>query len=126
MSTTNDNFNLEELKKIFEAFSSFGGNNDGGTSEDTMPEGYGEFGLEITNPIPVNSIIGNKLYLDRLWTTDNVKVTYERIGSMRAPNISSIIDGYEIYAKGKKIATLYICPYNKKNSEKAPKGFKLV
>jgi len=127
MNTTNENFDFEELQKFFKAISFFGGTeNDGGTEEDTMPEGYGEFGLEITNPIPVNSILGNKLYLDRLWTDNGVKITYERIGSMRAPNISSIIDGYRIYARGEKIATLYICPYNKKISERAPEGFILM
>ena len=97
-----------------------------GTDKDVMPEGYGEFGLEITNPIPVHTVAGNQIYLERLHTADGVKVTYKRIGSMRAPNIPSIIDGYTIFAKGKEIATLYICPYNKKNSEKAPKGFQLA
>jgi len=127
MDITNENFNFEKFQKLFETiYSSEAKENGGGTEEDTMPEGYGEFGLEITNPIPIHTILGNKLYLDRLQTVDGVKVTYQRIGSMRAPNISSIIDGYTIFAKGEEIATLYICPYNKKNSERAPKGFKLI
>ena len=125
MSTSDRNFELEKFEELFKKIGSFLGNEDCGTEEDVMPEGYGEFGLEITNPIPVKTIVGNKIYLDRLWTEDDVKVGYERIGSMQAPNIPSIIDGYRIFANGKKIATLYICPYNKKNSEKAPRGFKL-
>jgi hypothetical protein len=98
----------------------------GGTAEDKMPEGYGEFGLEITNPVPTNTIFGSTAYLGRLRTLDGIKVTYDRIGSMSAPNISQIIDGYMIYANGVQITTLYICPYNKKNSGKAPKGFRLL
>jgi len=126
MSTTNDRLKFEEIQNFFKNISSFAGRENSGTDEDVMPEGYGEFGLEITNPIPVYTILGNKLYLDRLRTVNGEKLYYERIGSMTAPNIPSIIDGYSIYVQGEKIATLYICPYNKKNSEKAPKGFYLV
>ena len=100
--------------------------NPNGTDQDEMPEGYGEFGLEITNPIPTSSIPQSYLYLNRLRTINNLTVTYNRIGPMQAENIKSIIDGYSIFANGKQIATLYICPYNKKTSTKAPKGFKLV
>ena len=97
-----------------------------GVGLDQMPEGYGEFGIEITNPIPTSSIPENRYYLDRLRTIDNSTITYERIGSMQAENIQFLIDGYRIFANGKEIATLYLCPYNATTSTKAPKGFKLV
>jgi len=100
--------------------------NPNGTDQNEMPEGYGEFGLEITNPIPTSSIPQNRFYLDSLRTIDNSTITYDRIGSMKAENIQPLIDGYRIFANGKQIAILYICPYNKKTSTKAPKGFKLV
>jgi hypothetical protein len=100
------------------------GNN--ATDKDIMPEGYGEFGLEITNPVPTRSIPDGYHYLNCLRTTDGSKITYSRIGSMSAPNINQIIDGYKIYVQGNQIATIYICPYNKKNSSKAPKGFILM
>ena len=32
---------------------------------------------------------------------------------------------YQVTRDGEVIATLYISPYNKKNSERPPKGFKL-
>ncbi len=51
---------------------------------------------------------------------------YERIGSTKAPNIDSPIDIYNILNNEKVIATLYINPYTKKNSERSPKGFKLI
>lgn len=125
MNTTDNNIPFEEIKNAFDLIISLVGG-DNGTYEDTMPEGVGEFGLDVTNPIPVNTTVGNMMYLERLQTADGVKVSYERIGQMKAPNIPSVIDGYRIYVRGKEIAKLYICPYNKKNSERAPKGFKLV
>jgi hypothetical protein len=42
-----------------------------------------------------------------------------------AKNIKHPIDIYDIYEEDKKIATLYLSPYNRKNSSLAPKGFKL-
>jgi len=100
--------------------------NSTGTDKDEMPEGYGDFGLEITNPIPTSSIPDSYFYLDRLRTKNGEEITYDRIGSMKASNIEHTIDAYRIFANGKQIATIYICPYNKKNSIKAPNGFKIV
>jgi hypothetical protein len=96
-----------------------------GTEEDKVPDGYGEFGHEITNPIPVNSIAGSRIYLNNLRTLDGNKIQFTRFGSSSAPNVAKPIDIYEITVDGKKIATLYISPYNKKNSNLAPRGFKL-
>lgn len=93
--------------------------------EDIMPEGYGEFGLEKTNPIPASSIPHSYFYIGRLRTQNGSEITYNRIGSFGAPNISHPIDGYSISSNGQKLATVYICPYNKKTSTKAPKGFML-
>jgi len=97
-----------------------------GTDEDVLPQGYGEFGLEVTNPVPVHTLLGLRLYLERLRTKDGVKVAYERIGLMLAPNSPYGIEVYSIYLEKQEIAILYICPNNKKNSEKAPKGFQLA
>jgi hypothetical protein len=116
---------VKEQKELYDLMSKM--NEEGsGTEDNEMTEGYGEFGLEVTNPVPTNTVFGSNSYLGRLRTLDGVKVTYDRIGSMNAPNISQIIDGYRIFANGKQIATLYICPYNKRNSTKAPNGFKLI
>ena len=104
----------------------FAQSNPTGTDQDEMPEGYGEFGLEITNPIPTASIPDSYFYLDRLRTLSGEKITYDRIGGMKAPNIKHTVDGYSISANGKQIAIIYICAYNKKTSSKAPKSFKLV
>lgn len=113
------------LKEQLELFSLLERLNKEGTDRDVMPEGVGEFGLDITNPIPVNTIFGSNAYLRKLLTTNGSVIEYERIGSMKAPNISALIDGYSIKVKGEQIAIIYICPYNKKNSNRVPKGFKI-
>ena len=97
-----------------------------GTDADVIPEGTGEFGLEVTNPIPTSTNYGSISYLGKLRTLGGVKVEYERQGSYQAANIPSMIDRYKITANGKDVATIFLCPYNKKNSEIAPRGFKLA
>ena len=100
--------------------------NEEGTDQDIIPEGIGEFGYDVTNPIPVNTVFGNTAYLGRLRTLNDIKVRYERRGSTGAANIKNPIDIYDIFEEENKIATLYISPYNKKDSAIAPKGFKLI
>ena len=96
-----------------------------GTDQDVMPEGTGEFGLEATNPIPTLTTTGSIAYLAKLRTENGAKVLYERIGPAYVTNIPHIIDAYKITGDG-KATTIYLCAYNKKNSEKAPKGFKVL
>ena len=112
----------KEMHTLYKAMEAL---NEGGTEEDMIPEGYGEFGLEVTNPIPVNTVMGSIAYLGRLRTLDGQKVEYNRIGSTSADNIDKPIDVYEILLCGKEFDTIYISPYNKKNSERAPKGYTL-
>jgi len=99
---------------------------EGGTDQDVIAEGFGEFGYDVTNPIPVNTIFGNTAYLGRLRTFDGAKVSYERKGSTGANNIENPIDIYDIFDGEDFITTLYISPYHKRNSDLAPKGFKLI
>ena len=113
---------IQELAEFHKALQTL---NKDGTEEDVMPEGYGEFGLEVTNPIPTNTVFGSYFYLGRLRTMDGKKIEYNRVGQVSAPNIISIIDEYDIFLEDKKIASIYLCPYNKKNSVRAPKNFKL-
>lgn len=95
-----------------------------GTANDVMPQGYGEFGLEVTNPIPIHGVPENEVYLRKLRLSDGSKIAWKRIGSCGAPNIEDIIDNYEICDQyGTRICNLYLCPYNRKTSSKTPKGF---
>ncbi|MFZ2341331.1 MAG: hypothetical protein WAW07_16595 [Bacteroidales bacterium] len=123
MDELNANPEFRKLSDLYEAMSKL---NEGGTDQDTLPNGYGEFGYDITNPIPVNTVFGNTAYLSRLRTLDGVKVEYERIGSYISPISDHPIDGYEIYTDGQRVAVLYVDPYNKKNSRRAPRNFNLI
>ncbi|OCG61011.1 hypothetical protein [Gilliamella sp. Nev3-1] len=102
-------------------------NNPQACETNEIAQGFGEFGLSITNPIPVNSIQGIEDYLSHLRLDNGTKISWKRIGSTGADNISNIIDIYEIMTyKGETITDLYISPYHLKTSNKAPKGFKIL
>ena len=113
----------DEISDPIDFFEKLKALNTSGTDLDEMPEGYGEFGLTVTNPIPVCTVLGNIVYLSKLKTANGEKITYERRGSTGSQNIKAMIDVYEVFCLNRQIATLYICPYNKKNSNRAPSGF---
>ena len=99
--------------------------NYGGLRYDEIPGGYGEYGITITNPVPVNGIPSNEKYLRKLVTSDNLSITWNRRGSGRANNIDNPIDIYNITDEnGNERATIYISPYHPATSTKAPKGYK--
>ncbi len=116
---------FRDMKGLYDAMHALN-EAEGGTDKDIIPEGIGEFGYDVTNPIPVNTIFGNTAYLGRLRTLEGNKVRYERKGSTGAGNIENPIDIYDIFNGDEFIATLFISPYHKKNSDLAPKGFKLI
>ncbi|MBO1906553.1 sel1 repeat family protein [Microvirga sp. 3-52] len=108
-----------ELTDLMEMMSS------AGVDTDQLPGSYGEFGgLEVSNPIPCKGILGSRAYLERLRTPDGSTITYDRRGSWISQVSSHPIDGYAIAnPTGRHLATIYISPYNRRNSSKAPKGF---
>ncbi|SVC96029.1 uncharacterized protein METZ01_LOCUS348883 [marine metagenome] len=113
-------------KKLIDSFSKgvFGG--DVGYDLDEIPDSYGEFGLDVTNPIPVKGIISNEVYLKRLITAQEKNIQWEREGSTEAENIENKIDIYKIYDSDKNfICKLFISPYHKRISNRIPKGFLL-
>lgn len=94
------------------------------SDEDELPDWKGKFGYVAENPIPVKGIISNNIYLDKLYTENWEKISYERTWSTKCGNIKWTIDIYEIYGKsGENIATLYIMPYFGHTSNKAPDWF---
>lgn len=98
-----------------------------GVDTDDIPKAYGPFGLCKTNPIPTQSVFGSNAYLESLRTKDGRRVTAHRIGSTSAEDVTSgMIDIYQLSADGQPEATIYVCPYHKRNSSKAPEGFRLV
>jgi hypothetical protein len=98
-----------------------------GLDVDELPSGVGEFGLDRSNPVPTKFATGSMDYLSRLRTLDGNPIKFERSGSTSAPNIEQMIDAYSITdSKGRSLGSIYICMYHKRNSRKAPKGFKLI
>jgi hypothetical protein len=97
-----------------------------GTDADEIPGAIGDFGLVATNPIPTTNIIGSRCYLDRLGTSDGQKVAYERRGSLVPDGARKPVDIYDLSTmQGKFVGTVYISPYHRKNSNKAPQGFRI-
>ncbi len=98
-----------------------------GVDADELPNGHGEFGLSLSNPIPCQSILGGRLYLDRLRTADGAKIMYQRTGLFFTEVTKHPVDGYAVSQQnGKPLATLYISAYQKRNSEICPKNFYLA
>lgn len=99
--------------------------NYGGLKYDEIPGGYGDFGISINNPVPVNGIPSNEKYLKRLVTSDGLNISWRRLGSGGADNIDNPIDIYNITDEnGNKRDTIYISPYHPSTSKKAPKGYR--
>lgn len=116
--------NNEKLSATLDILSLMDNLCDKGPDSDVMPEGYGRFGLDITNPIPIHGVPENEYYLRKLRRADGSKITWNRLGSCNAQNISHIIDKYEIKDEyGNVICHLHLCPYCKKTSSLAPDGF---
>lgn len=121
LSFVGDNPKIQEMKELFELMQRI---NEDGTDENEIPDGYGDFGYALTNPIPVNTTFGSESYLTKLKTLDNQNVSYERLGSFDSPVSEYPVDGYIIWSEGKELATLYFSCYHKKISKKTPINFK--
>jgi hypothetical protein len=118
-----DNPAFQKQKKLFDLMSS---QCEDGVDADEMPNGQGEFGMSASNPIPCHTVFGSTAYLGRLRTPDGLKVAYERRGSVSSNVSRHPVDAYEISRpNGENLATIFISPYQKRISKKAPKGFKL-
>lgn len=115
---------LGDLRELMDAMSDLSADN---ISGDKFPNGSGRFGYEPTNPIPCNSIFGSMSYLSSLRTPDGEPVNNHRIGSTSAEISDMPIDMYRISdMNDQEIAVLYLSPYQERNSELAPEGFKLI
>ncbi len=124
-------------------------------NEDVIPEGFGEFGLDKTNPIPIYGIDNIHSYMSKLnyeaiskdGSSILLPVQYQRtienddsevgsempiteglVGSTYSNNIGNNIDVYNVYTfdGSNKLAKLFIHCYHWRTSSKAPKGFLIV
>ena len=140
---------IKEKKSLMQSFILSSPHDD--SKRDENPNGIGEFGLEKTNPIPVNGIDNVDAYMDKIryeYTSKNGTKTYNQISHVRTSdsdntkigsempksalttssincdNIKGTIDVYNLYSVGgKKLAKIYINSYSLKTSNKIPKGF---
>ena len=91
---------------------------------DEMPNGVGEFGLEVSNPIPVHGIAMIKVYLGFLATPDYQRIRFERVCSIDDAKMPGPTDEYDIFDQsGKLLTKLYVNAYAQGTSERAPQGF---
>lgn len=97
---------------------------DTGRRLDEMPGGVGEFGLEASNPIPVQGIAMIKVYLGFVATPDYQRIKFERVHSIEDAKMPGLTDEYDIFDQsGKLLTKLYVNAYAKGTSERAPQGF---
>jgi hypothetical protein len=119
---------------------------------DENPNGIGRFGLDKTNPIPVNGLDNLDAYMDKIRykyvSQKNGNTTYnpiiyartsendsQKIGDpkpdgelmasgLNVDNIKGTIDVYNLYSIGNKLlGKIYINCYSLKTSNKIPEGF---
>ena len=116
----------DDQSVIDEFYSGLYGGNEG-CDTDEIPGSYGSFGYVPTNPIPTKGIVGSHAYLSKLKLAENDdRISWERTDTCSAENIENIIDKYKLSKEsGEYIATIYISPYHKRNSEKTPTDFVL-
>lgn len=104
---------------------SFSSNSNRGCDE--ILGAHGSFGTVSTNPIPVNGIIGEMVYLNRLRAKSGVGFMFHRIESLESSVTTFMVDHYELVAvDASEWLDLYFCPYFPRRSRKAPDGLYLM
>jgi len=114
-------------KELAERFLSEIGTNSQACTTNEISNTIGEFGLTPTNPVPVYLTPSNNIYLSRLRTPNGFPIKWERKNSLTTPHIEKSIDKYEIFDNaGNFLTHIYISPYHRITSKKAPKGFTII
>jgi len=91
---------------------------------DEVDNASGKFGYSITNPIPLQGIDKINDYFAKLKLVTGEPITYHRLGSLQADNLTFPVDKYEIFnPKNQIVAILYVYAYHDVNSNKVPEGF---
>lgn len=141
---------VRETKSLMHEFIILSDHDESGL--DINPNGFGEFGLDKTNPIPINGLDNLEAYFDKLRyqyvsqkqgnttynpvyflrTTENdgyqigdAKPEHELPASgVNVDNIKGTVDVYNIYSiSNRLLAKVYINSYSLKTSNKVPNGF---
>ncbi|MQF70575.1 hypothetical protein FIL92_01165 [SAR202 cluster bacterium AD-812-D07_MRT_10900m] len=89
-------------------------------SWDQVPDAAGPFG-SLQNPIPVNGVDGEVIYLNRLTTTSGARFFYHRVGSLRSSATGHQTDVFELASvDGSRWAFLVLSPYHPRRSTQHP------
>jgi hypothetical protein len=90
-------------------------------SVDTVPNSWGEFGRNLSNPIPVNGPLGEILYLSSIRLNDGRRIAFHRLGSVNE------VDVFETVSfDGDAWSVLYVNMYYARKSKRTPEGFQFV
>ena len=94
---------------------------------DVIPGGYGPFGRCFTNPIPVNGVTGEVVYLNRLRSKSGAMFLFHRLGSYSSDVCGQKVDLYELVAEdGSEWINLVFNMYHPRRSTKPPEGITLM
>lgn len=96
-----------------------------GCDTDTIPGGFGFFGLSKNNPIPTHGVTGIYDYLSRLYDATCNQVKYTRLGTTNSKVSNHPIDVFEVKSH-KGVDILYLSAYQKRTSMLTPSGYILV
>jgi hypothetical protein len=92
-----------------------------GAAVDRLPNCVGAYGLEATNPIPVNGAIGELAYLSRLETPHGERLLFHRIGAI------NMIDVFEaVTYSGGAWFVFFVDVYHPRRSRVAPIGLRIA
>src|SRR5262249_31872827 len=92
-----------------------------GTDCDELAGAVGEFGRDPRNPIPVNGLLGELIYLSNLQTADSEHVMFHRLGSINK------VDIYEtVSLDGAMWDILFLHQYHPRKSKRSPSSYQTV
>jgi len=115
---------VEQIREIEEAPEILRAQIMSGEDCDQLANAAGEFGRSPTNPIPVNSIVGEFKYLNRLRCSCGSGLIFHRLGSLEVGDISGNVDVFEsVCLQGKHWDILYLHLYHPRRSTLLPKGY---
>lgn len=101
----------EQARKVIEA----------GLAVDELPDAKGKFGQCVTNPVPVNGVVGELTYLSALVTPSGAGLFGHRLGHIDR------VDVYEtVSTDGRAWDILFLSYYHPRKSRKAPSDYRLL
>lgn len=84
-----------------------------------------DFGRSPDDPVPVNTPLGELIYLSRLRDEAGRAVLFHRLGARAAPRTRHIVSVYEtVTADGGRWDILYLDPCHRRRSRLAPSGYR--